>query len=212
MSRSITIQGHEFKLLEIISLKKSEDLYDMSEVHNAERVSDGRPVIVKLRYQLSSHPREVPSDVPIIIEDGKRDFRSECRSLQDNQMLGVPVYLGHQELIQRDEHFRYLPEGYMNALAMDKVPGEPVTYLRLTATEADLIKKQLARIFDKMRRKAYDVGSPNTEHVFFDRETQQTYFIGMSGVGKDDYVGLDPIVKTSKKVTMFCVDSFVIRR
>ncbi|KAE8412683.1 hypothetical protein BDV36DRAFT_287678 [Aspergillus pseudocaelatus] len=126
----------------------------MSEAHNAERVSDGRSVIVKLRYQ---------------------DFRSECRSLHHNQMSGVPVYLGHQELIQKDEHFRYLPDGYLNALVMDKVPGEPVTYLRLTATEADLIKNQLARMFDKMRRKAYDVGAPNTEHVFFDREAQQTY-------------------------------------
>lgn len=26
-----------------------------------------------------------------------------------------------------------------------------------------------------MRRKVYDVDDPNTEHVFFDRETQQTY-------------------------------------
>ncbi|KAE8331036.1 hypothetical protein BDV39DRAFT_201626 [Aspergillus sergii] len=210
MSRSITIQGQEFKLLEIISLKKSEDLYDISLVHNAQRVSDGKLVIIKLRYQLPSNPREVPSDVPVIIEDGKRDFRMECRSLQANQMLGVPVYLGHQELKQEGEHSWYLPGGYLNALAMEKVPGEPVTHLRLTATEADLIKTQLAKMFNNMRRKVYDVGDPNTEHIFFDRKTQQTYFIGMSGVLKDEIMCLDPIVKTSKKVTMFCVDSFVI--
>ncbi|KAK6826775.1 hypothetical protein RU639_004577 [Aspergillus parasiticus] len=211
MSRCITIQGQEFRLLDYISLKQSEDLYDMCEVHNAQRVSDGRPVVVKLRYQLPSDPTEDPSDVPIIIEDGIRDFRMECQSLQDNQMLGVPVYLGHQELIQRGEHARYVPGGYLNALAMGKVPGKPVTHLRLTATEAHLIKTQLAQMFNNMRRKVYDVDDPNTEHVFFDRETQQTYFIGMSGVGKDEIMCGDTILKASKKVTMFCVDSFVIR-
>ncbi|EIT76991.1 hypothetical protein AO1008_01107 [Aspergillus oryzae 100-8] len=154
MSRCITIQGQEFRLLDYISLKQSADLYDMCEVHNAQRVSDGRPVIVKLRYQ---------------------DFRMECQSLQDNQMLGVPVYLGHQELIQRGEHARFVPGGYLNALVMGKVPGKPVTHLRLTATEADLIKTQLAQMLNNMRRKVYDVDDPNTEHVFFDRETQQTY-------------------------------------
>ncbi|KAE8375752.1 hypothetical protein BDV26DRAFT_267208 [Aspergillus bertholletiae] len=212
MSRSITIQGQEFRLLDIISLKKSEGLYDMCEVHNAQRVSDGKPVIVKLRYQLPSNPREIPSDVPVIIEGGVADFCSECQSLQENQMPGIPIYYGHQQLIQKGEHSRYVPGGYLNALAMGKVPGEPVTYLRLTATEADLIKTQLARMFDKMRRKVYDVGCANTEHVFFDRETQQTYFIGMSGVGKDEIMCFDPIVKTSHKVTMFCIDSYVIRQ
>ncbi|KAJ1711135.1 hypothetical protein NYO67_6707 [Aspergillus flavus] len=161
--------------------------------------------------QLPSDPEEDPSDVPIIIEDGIRDFRMEYQSLQDNQMLGVPVYLGHQELIQRGEHARFVPGGYLNALVMGKVPGKPVTHLRLTATEADLIKTQLAQMFNNMRRKVYDVDDPNTEHVFFDRETQQTYFIGMSGVGKDETMCGDTILKTSKKVTMFCVDSFVIR-
>jgi hypothetical protein len=35
------------------------------------------------------------------------------------------------------------------------------------------------------------------------------YFMGMSGVSKDEIMCFDPIVKSSHKVTMFCIDSYI---
>ncbi|KAL1987598.1 hypothetical protein VTN96DRAFT_3198 [Rasamsonia emersonii] len=90
---------------------------------------------------------------------------------------------------------------------MSRVPASPITEMILSPAEAVLVERQLAEIFEEMRLRGFEAGDPETEHVFFDRATRRTYFIGISGVLEGQANAGQPIDSSSFMVKSFCVSS-----
>lgn len=61
-------------------------------------------------------------------------------------MSQVPVYYGHEELVQGN--YDKYPGGYLHALVMSRVPASPITEMILSPAEAVLVERQLAEIFE----------------------------------------------------------------
>ncbi|KAL1961912.1 hypothetical protein VTN77DRAFT_945 [Rasamsonia byssochlamydoides] len=168
----ITIQNENYRLGRLISERVSQELDDRTEVYESLRQRDNRPVILKLRYQRPPHPRADPQDTAAVIRSATNDFQRECHALQACQMPQVPTYYAHEELVQGN-HDPYA-EGYLNALVMSKLTGLSIMEMTLSAVEVTLVEQQLAQIFEEIRRRGFEVGDTETEHVFLDRATNQT--------------------------------------
>ncbi|KAL1968235.1 hypothetical protein VTN77DRAFT_2070 [Rasamsonia byssochlamydoides] len=200
---SITINSQSFRLTRHIAERYHEALHERKVFFEGLRVASGDPAVVKLRVQLNPALVERPRDRPVKIDWAKDVFCKEYRALQDCEDIGfTPLFYGSEELRQGWEY--EFPGGYLNVIAMLRVPGSVTLDMEdLTENEQLLIKRQLTVILENIRLRGWEFLDPSPDKVLFDRDAGQTYLGGLGGIDEVNQAYTEPITESSTVVWMF---------
>ncbi|KAL5341114.1 hypothetical protein BJX70DRAFT_396168 [Aspergillus crustosus] len=175
------------------------------------------PVIVKLRFKLD--PSGIsPRDLDAMRSINLRRWTDECKALRECQGSGAtPEFIASAELTQEDRH--PWPGGYMRVIIMSKVPGKDVVELgnELTDDERRIIGAQLLETLEYvgilfhvalhvyMRLRNWNFAFPQTQSIFYDRQTKKMSLVGLSQTGPDDPPeDGPPLTRDSIDVRAFC--------
>ncbi|ODM14808.1 hypothetical protein SI65_09802 [Aspergillus cristatus] len=109
------------------------------------------------------------------VEWAKRLFRNEVHALQDTAELpqtpALFAYSTDQQTIAYDHS-----GGYINAIAMQKMPGRPVpVYIGLTDSEVSHITKEVARIIEDIRQCGWAIDEGFPDKPYHQKAQSGTY-------------------------------------
>ncbi|KAE8311677.1 hypothetical protein BDV41DRAFT_589430 [Aspergillus transmontanensis] len=167
----ITIGNHVYILGQLFSEKVNRDLGERRAVFYANRAKDGMEAVVKLRFQLHSMWLYEPEEYAHRIEWSKRIFRDEIRALRLLEPLRETPTLYDYGVLEQDDRHDY-PGGFINAIAMSRMPGKPATdYPDLSDVEGEGLKRKVLQILQDIRLLGWELYDGEPDNIVYDRLT-----------------------------------------
>ncbi|KAE8383749.1 hypothetical protein BDV26DRAFT_287170 [Aspergillus bertholletiae] len=176
----IRIGDHDYILVSLFSEKVDRFFGERRAVFYVNRAEDGKEAVVNLRLQLQSMWLYEPESYAEYQDWGKKIFQDEVRALQLLEPLrGIPNLYNYGVLEQTDGH--EYPGGFINAIAMSKMPGKPATdYLDLSDMEGECLRGKVAHILEDIRLLSWVLDDDAPDNIIYDFLTRAVYGVSQS--------------------------------
>ncbi|RAH64135.1 uncharacterized protein BO66DRAFT_476031 [Aspergillus aculeatinus CBS 121060] len=168
IGRAITVNNHEYTIVDVLSEKSNMELHERWVVYEATVPHDTRRCALKVRYQIAA---KGVSERDLISEEimARRCFEDECQALQDCQVsVYFPNYYGCAELPGAENPLK--DGGHVWVIAMGLAGGTSVVEMPGLG---------------HMRLKGWGFFMQETEQIFFDPGRRLICIVGLSRAGRD---------------------------